>query len=511
MGVTEQNSRGGILRRVRVALIAAAGATAGALILASPAWGAFEICTVAANCQPGAIGALAGEMETPRGVAVGPTGSVYVADGVNRRIQKFDSAGNFERAWGRDVISGNMNTGFEICVAGVDTCKAGTAGNLGGEVSSPGGVATDTAGNVYVIDGASVERFNSLGTWDRVWGKNVDSAAGTGLEVCTTAANCQGPTAGSAGGELSNPSGVGVDSTGLVYVGDKNNHRVQKFTAAGAFVSAWGKNVDNVAAGTGYEVCTVIANCKAGETDTALGGEMNNPFGIAVDGNDNIYVADQFSHRIQRFSSSGAFVHTWGLDVITGGTTGLETCSTAANCKAGLNNTPAGGMSFPSPLAFSPGSIYVTDAFHRVVKYDLSGTLQRVWGKGVDSVAPGTGFEICTVAANCTGAFSGGLGGEMNGPDSVAADATGNAFVGDRGNNRIQRFDSSGNFVRTWGNDVDNTPPSVAVPTTPVTPLTPIATPPVNPQCAALRAQLKKAKSKRKKRKIRQRLRALGC
>src|SRR5262245_45584559 len=74
----------------------------------------FEICTVAASCQSGwGYGELGGDLGEPAGVASDGAGNVYVADGWNR-VQKYDSSGNWDRAWGKDVVAGG-GTGFEVC------------------------------------------------------------------------------------------------------------------------------------------------------------------------------------------------------------------------------------------------------------------------------------------------------------------------------------------------------------------------------------------------------------
>ncbi len=67
------------------------------------------------------------------------------------------------------------------------------------------------------------------------------------------------------GGEFYGPTGIAVGG-GSVYVGDSVNQRLQKFDALGNFQQAWGKDV-STGGGTGYEVCTVAANCKAAEND----------------------------------------------------------------------------------------------------------------------------------------------------------------------------------------------------------------------------------------------------
>jgi DNA-binding beta-propeller fold protein YncE len=199
----------------------------------------FEICTVALSCQAGAEGGLAGQVSEPTGAAVDSAGDVYVVE--SGRISKFDSSGNFLRAWGKDVVSagpGDTGTGFEICVAANgDTCKQGVPGTLGGELLTPRAVALDAAGGVYATDGSNhrIEKYDSSGNFLLTWGKDVALAGpgntGTGFEVCVAASGdtCQSAAEGDLGGEMRSLDGLGVASTGEVYVADEINDRIQKF------------------------------------------------------------------------------------------------------------------------------------------------------------------------------------------------------------------------------------------------------------------------------------------
>jgi tripartite motif-containing protein 71 len=362
------------------------------------------------------------------------------------------ASGTWDRAWGKGVNGGSV---FGVCTVAAN-CLGGTSGPLGGEMTFPLGVATDATGNVYVVDGNRVQKFNSAGTWERAWGKGVNGGGVFG--VCTVAASCTGSSSGSLAGEFDFPWGIATDSAGNVYVSDITNNRIQKFGSSGNFLRTWGKDVVSTGpgdSGTGaFEIC-VPANgdtCKQGTTG-GFGGEMNAPQGIATDPSGNVYVADVSNHRIQKFSSAGVWDRTWGRSVT--GVAQYGVCGTASMCQPGTVGSKGGEFSTATVgVGTDPsGNVYVADTNNfRIQKFDSSGNFQRTWGKGVNG---GGSFEICTVALSCTqGNFSGGLGGTLSGPESVTADASGNVYATEFSNDRISVFDSSGNFLRTWGKNV---------------------------------------------------------
>jgi len=240
----------------------------------------------------GAPGSGDGQFSNPRSVTTDAVGNVYVVDHYNHRIQKFGSDGAYLTQWG-GFGGGNGQFFFPHGVA------ADAAGNVyvadqnnhriqkfsGAGVApsdgpaafllqwgSPGqfayalGVATDAAGNVYVVDRVhhAIQKFSATGAYLTSWGGQ-----------------------GSGNGQLDLPSDVATDAAGNVYVADTENHRIQKFTSTGAYLAQWG------GLGSGN-------------------GQFNYPNGVATDGAGNVYVADTYNNRIQKFTSTGTYLTQWG-------------------------------------------------------------------------------------------------------------------------------------------------------------------------------------------------------
>lgn len=260
-------------------------------------------------------------------------------------------------------------------------------------------------------------------------------------------------TFGSGANQFNFPSGVALSTTGNVTVADNTNHRILQFNNSGVFLRAWGWDV--VTGGsTGFEICTVAANCKAGVAGGGA-GQFASPQGVGVDAAGNVTVADTGANHIQQFSSNGTFLRMWGWNVDSAGGEGFEICTVAANCNPGVTGGGAGQFNSPTGVAVdAAGNVTVADlGNHSVQQFSSSLTFLRAWGRDV-VVGGSTGFEICTVVANCKTGVGGGGAGQFFNPIGVAIGGTGDVFVADLSNQRIQRFDSNGNFLRMWGRDV---------------------------------------------------------
>jgi len=246
----------------------------------------------------------------PQGVAVDGSGNMYVADTGNSTVREISPGGTVSTVAGSAGNPGNAD-------------GTGTAAQF----SSPGGVAVDGIGNLYVAD---------------TWNHTIRKIASGG--VVSTLAGLAG-TFGSFDGTHSAarfnfPSGVAVDSGGSIYVSDHDNNLIRKVSPVG--------------------VVTTLAGWAGiwGSTDgTNNGALLASPSGIGVDASGNIYVADSGNQTLRKVSPSGA---NWVVTTVAG-SAGVNGSSDGTGTAAEFN--------FPSGIAVnSQGYVFVADSANNTIR-----------------------------------------------------------------------------------------------------------------------------------------------
>jgi DNA-binding beta-propeller fold protein YncE len=197
-------------------------------------------------------------------------------------------------------------------------------------------------------------------------------------------------TEGSGRGQFSWPRGIAVSDDGFVYVADSHNHRIQKFTADGQFVTAWG----------------TYGNC--GELVPAP-GTFCEPWDVTVDSDGSVYVADTWGHRVQKFTADGVFLTEWGA----------------------FGQYSVGGAGYfygPRAVAVGPDeAVYVVDTGNkRVQVFSPDGDYLDQWG------GPGA------------------APGQLDEPVGLAFGPDGRAYLADSWNVRVQVLEPDGEPVESW-------------------------------------------------------------
>ncbi len=334
----------------------------------------------------------ANQLANPTGIFVDAAGNIYIADTYNNRIQKWapgavsgvtvaggtveGSAPNqlnlptsvFVDVTGDIFISDAANFRIQKWSPGASAGVTVAGGNGQGSAANqlmPRGIFVDAVENIYVADG-----YNRIQKWSPGALSGVTVAGGFG--------------AGSASNQLNSPTGVFLDARGNMFVADRFNNRIQKFI----LFSSTGSRArgTTVAGGNGY-----------GPTPNQLAI----PNGVFVDAAGNVYIADTYNNRIQKWAPGAS------SGVTVAGGNGL---GSAAN-----------QLDFPIDVFVdSAGNIYIAEPNNNRIQKWAPGAISGV------TVAGGNG--------------PGSLSNQLRYPTGVFVDADGNLYVADNGNDRIQKW-----------------------------------------------------------------------
>jgi sugar lactone lactonase YvrE len=386
---------------------------------------AGTVTIVAGNGTPGYSGdggpATSAALYRPEGVFVDGSGNIFIADTENSVI--------------REVVAstGNIQTvvGVNYDASGGSSCQSGGDGGpaLSAHLCLPYSVFVDSSNNIFIADfGNSTIREVVASTG------NIQTVAGTP----GTPGYIDGVQATNA--ELDLPAGVFVDGSGNIIIADTFNSVIRVVNPGAQAVTITGTVIPagyiKTVAGSQYNAMEGSQCQLTGDNGPALSAFLCLPFGVFVDGSENIFVADYGNLAIREVASSGnisTVAGTLGTDCQTYATTGCGNGGLATSAE----------LNYPSGVTVdTSGNIFVADTEDFVVR----------------EVTVSNG-NIQAFAGNSTQAYSGDGGSatnaQLNDPGAVFADGSGNMFVADTSNSVIREvLANTGDIQTVAGNGV---------------------------------------------------------
>jgi len=327
-----------------------------------------QTTTIAGTGSPGSADGTGtnASFHDPFGVATDTKGNIYVVDELNNLIRKITPTGVVTTLAGSGSIGSADGTG--------------TAASF----NNPTGIAVDVAGNVYVADVSNneIRKISPSGV--------VTTLAGSGAQG---AADGSGTAA-----TFSNPAGLAVDGAGNIYVADLSNNLIRKITPGGVVTTLAGSGLSGSADGTG------------------AGASFNQPYGVAVDRNGNVYVADWGNNEIRKITPAG---------VVTTIAGGIAPGSADGQGTAASFNKPFG-------LAIDEnGNIYVADTGNEKIRMITpAGAVSTVAGNGSKGAVNGTGSQTSFYQ-----------------PVGIVSDGAGDIYVADEFNDLIRKVVVVSNYT----------------------------------------------------------------
>jgi len=364
----------------------------GAASAASSTFVEATISLVAGRGVAGYLGdggpATLAQLNGPTGVATDAAGGILVVDASNR-VRRI-AYGTITTIAGSGV-AGQVSEGVPLPEDGGPAIDA--------QMNDPIGIAIDRAGNILIADALyhRIRRVTPDGTITTIAGNGIPSFLGDGGPA--TAANLQYPT------------GVALDHDGNVFIADAANHRIRRIDPAGTITTVAGTGA------AGFD----------GDGGPATEARLHKPTGVAVSRKGELFIADEYNHRIRRVGSHGR------ISTVAGATDIPPTYGGLVPGSYGGDDGPATEalLNFPTEVLLDgERNLLIADSSNgRVRRVDRDGVITTIAGGGSEPPADGLPATSASLAG---------------GPTGMAFDEAGNLLVCEEYGHRVWRLTPTG-------------------------------------------------------------------
>ena len=374
-------------------------------------------------------------LNLPLGLAVDKNNVLYFADSYDNRIRAVNLSSVTLTVYGVTIAPGNIATvagkasgPSNQCPNPINACGDGGAA-ISAELNYPQGVAFDSAGSLYIADTRD-ERIRIV-TADGTINKKV----GMG-RVCKTPTGTCGDGGAYGNANLTMPMAVVLDASNNIYIADSLDNKVRVANTQSGPISVFGVTVKSGNIGTIAGTGTPGYN---GDNKPATTAELNVPNGIFLDSTGNVLVSDTGNQLVRQIVSAG-------------------TISSFAGGGLGNDGGPASNAILENPYNVaedSLGNVFIVDSSNnRIRGVNTQLTAVTVYGVTIQpgNIATVAGTGITGDTGDCVSPPSCVLGAQatLNGPMSIAFDASNNMFIADAANLVIRRLDRNTGFITRY-------------------------------------------------------------
>jgi hypothetical protein len=371
------------------------------MLIFLPMFSAGQIIgTIAGNGVRGfsvdSIQATLAQLDQPSALAIDDSGTLYIIDNGNDNICKIAANGIIT------VIAGEHHTDGSPRLRDLPPCYAVDGVALNTLVWKPQGIAVDHAGNIYLTEGCSdIRKISSSGYITTIANRRQQIGDNIDSDLAVNAI-------------LYHPHGIAIDKNDNIFYADGRINEVRRISKNGIISTIAGNGFK------GYE----------GDGGKATNARLNQPWGVAIDDNGNIYISDRGNECIRKVNELGI----------------ITTIAGTGKKGYGGDGSSAFNATFNEPMGLSVdhyGNIYIADSRNDAIrKIDTNNIISTFAGNGKRLRHEDFGFVSSPEYSHDMNNASGeelATNTQLYWPTDVVVDNSGNVYIADKQNHVVRK------------------------------------------------------------------------